>query len=185
MCFTASNCLCCAHEHGGGGNRKWCKRDIGARLKTLPPLAHTLENESVSMCRLLNLLPAQRRDAQGILQPSSEAHLQLEGAHCAHLLAMSQAQLCSRASLCIPLQRLPVKKKKKNLWAGLGGHAVSINPWKKKGVKHLVMHTARPSAVSMLSPHSHSNPERVYAPANCTPLEIKIFYYINTYIYII
>lgn len=24
------------------------------------------------------------------------------------------------------------KKKKKNLWAGLGGHAVSINPWKKK-----------------------------------------------------
>lgn len=37
--------------------------EFAKRKPSLP--SHTLENESVSMCRLLNLLPAQRRHAKG------------------------------------------------------------------------------------------------------------------------
>lgn len=57
-CVVLMNMVAEETESGAKGTSEVAK-------KTLPPLAHTLEKESVSMCRLLNLLPAQRRDAKG------------------------------------------------------------------------------------------------------------------------
>lgn len=104
MCFTDSNCSCC-----GGWKRKWCIRNVRINQKPFF-LLHTDSITSWGLCRFLNLHFCTVQRCKVILQPSNEAHLQLEGSHCAHLLAMSQIQPCSRASLCIPLLQLPEKK---------------------------------------------------------------------------
>lgn len=52
-------------------------------------------------------------------------------------------------SLCIPLQQLAIK----STGPAFKVHAVSINPWNR--VKHLVINTAKPSVISLLSPGSH------------------------------
>lgn len=148
MCFTASNCLCC-----GRGNRKWCMTGVRIHQKA-PPSSRTRTQDLVGvLCVGFSVCwAAHRGDARVILQPSSGVHLQLEGAHCAQLLAMSQIQLCSRASLCIPLQQLPVKEEKKII-SGLAWEAMlfQLIPRKKKEKKSQTSRDARSEAICSIN----------------------------------
>lgn len=76
------------------------------------------------------------------------------------------------------------KKKKKNLWAGLGGHAVSINPWKKKKESNISWCIQRGHLLYQCYRHTRTQIQNVFTRLQTVHHWRLKYFIIYIYIYI-